>query len=106
LLDVRLSACYDGGLYLHCAGFDLIPTEDHFKMAEQVKDSVDVNIKGVNALSCKWPYTCFSGYIGNAVFIMNAYDKDKLLHRIEIPGKIDRVCDTWITETNEVIIMA
>ena len=61
LLDVRLLACYDGGLYLHCAAFDLIPTEDHFKMGEQVKDSVDVNISAVNGLYCKWPYISFCG---------------------------------------------
>ena len=38
------------------------------------------------------------------LIIVNAYDPD-VVHRVEIPGKPDKLCDSFITRTNDLFFV-
>ena len=51
----------------------------------------------------KWPYTCYQGLDDAFIIILNAYDKDNV-NRVKIPN-VDKICATYITETNNLYVM-
>ena len=58
----------------------------------------------MQAFYSKWPYTAFSGLKNEYIMILNAYNLDKI-HRVLLPENPDKVCHTYITETNNLYVV-
>lgn len=58
-------------------------------------------------MSCfhiNWPYVTCSGLSSNSIFVINFFDR-KLIHRIILPKEVNKVCDTYITDTNDLFVL-
>jgi hypothetical protein len=59
----------------------------------------------MSCFSINWPYVTCSGLSTNTVFIVNFFDR-KLIHRIILPKEVNKISDTYITETNDLFVLA
>ena len=55
--------------------------------------------------SFKWPYICFESILPNRVNIINV-DEPDLIHNVELSHNPGKVVDTFITEQDELFVIA
>lgn len=99
----------DGGLSLDTAKFNYRNDDQVDIIEEAVGDYKGIKyfsekFSAIHAFCSKWPYSTFSGLKSDYIMILNAFDRDNI-HRVQILDEPDRICKTYITDTNDLFIM-
>jgi hypothetical protein len=70
--------------------------------------SIEVQIDEKPLIPCfnfKWPYVCYESIISNHIIIINCEEQD-VIHNVELGKNIDKINNTFITDQNELYVMA
>ena len=105
---VRVASSIDDGFSLDTATFDCTVDErNHIHVEDKKKLNVDYqsdDFAPIQALYTKWPYFTCSGLKKDFLLLINAFDQE-YIQRIEFPNP-DRICHTYITETNNLYVLS
>lgn len=93
----------DGGLSLDTAIFKCW-NGNKLNIIEDSITTYSEKLPAIQAFCAKWPYVTFSGLKKDFIMILNAFDSENI-HRVQIHGKPNKICQTYITDTNDLFIM-